>query len=101
MKNLSFEHLPQYCFSANRQFEKNECHMERTYKLSVLLLVRRGVLRFSENGVPIEVSAGEYYIQCAGLHQQGPVPSDSPNYYFIHFKGDFCKAGALPIRGKF
>ncbi len=101
MKNLSFEHLPQYCFSANRQFEKNECHMDRTYKLSVLLLVRRGVLRFSENGVPIEVSAGEYYIQCAGLHQQGPVPSDSPNYYFIHFKGDFCKAGALPIRGKF
>lgn len=101
MKNLSFETMPHYCFSANRQFEKNECHMERTYELSVLLLIRKGVPRFTENGVPIEVAAGEYYIQRAGLHQYGPTPSDSPNYFFIHFKGYFCKAGALPIRGKF
>lgn len=101
MDNLSFERIPQYCFSANRQFDAGECHMHRLYKLSVLLLMRKGVLRFTENGIPIELGEGEYYIQKAGLLQEGPVPSDSPNYYFIHFKGHFCKAGALPIRGKF
>jgi len=101
MEKLSFEKLPHYFFSANRQFEENECHMDRIYELSVLLLMRKGVLRFTENGVPVEVSAGEYYIQQAGMYQQGAVPSDSPNYYFIHFRGYFSKAGALPIRGKF
>lgn len=101
MKNLSFERMPQYCFSSNRQFKDGECHMERLYSLSVLLLIRKGILRFTENGVPVELAAGEYYIQQAGLYQQGPVPSDSPNYYFIHFRGTFCTAGALPIRGKF
>lgn len=101
MDNLSFERMPQYCFSANRQFEPGECHMQRLYKLSVLLLIRKGVLRFTEDGVPVEVGEGEYYIQKAGLMQEGPIPSDSPNYYFIHFKGHYCKAGALPIRGKF
>lgn len=101
MEKLSFEKLPHYFFSANRQFEENECHMDRIYELSVLVLIRKGVLRFSENGVPVEVSAGEYYIQRAGMYQQGLVPSDCPNYYFIHFKGFYSKAGALPISGKF
>lgn len=101
MEKLSFEQLPHYFFSANRQFEKNELHINRIYELSVLLLMRKGVLKFTENGVPVEVSAGEYYIQQAGMYQQGVVPSDSPNYYFIHFEGHFSKAGALPIRGKF
>jgi len=101
MKNLSFEKLPHYFFSANRQFEENECHMTRIYELSVLLLVRKGVLRFTENGVPTEVHAGEYYIQKPNTYHQGPIPSDTPNYYFIHFVGHYSRAGALPLRGKF
>lgn len=101
MKNLSFEKLPHYFFSANRQFEENECHMTRIYGLSVLLLVRKGVLRFTENDVPAEVGAGEYYIQKPNLYQRGPRPSDAPNYYFIHFMGHYSNGGALPVRGKF
>ena len=69
--------------------------------MSVLLLVRKGVLRFSENGVPIEVKAGEYYIQQPNLYQQGLTSSDEPNYFFVHFRGYYSKAGALPLRGKF
>ncbi len=101
MEKLSFEKLPHYFFSANRQFEENEYHMDRVYELSVLLLIRKGVLRFTENGVPVEVSAGEYYIQKAGIQQCGVAPSDAPNYYFIHFRGHYSKAGALPLKGKF
>lgn len=100
MKSLSFSKLPHYHFSANRQFEPGECHINRTYDLSVLLLVRKGILRFSENGVPVEVKAGEYYIQQPNLYQQGIIPSDEPNYFFVHFRGYYSKAGALPLKGK-
>lgn len=101
MEFLSFEKLPSYFFSANRQFEKNECHMNRIYELSVLLIVRKGILRFTENGAPIEVHAGEYYIQKPNIYQQGLTPSEMPNYYFIHFSGHYHKGGSLPIRGNF
>ena len=101
MKSLSFSKLPHYDFSANRQFEPGEYHINRIYELSVLLLVRKGTLRFSENGVPVEVKAGEYYIQQPNLYQQGLVPSDEPNYFFVHFRGNYSKAGALPLRGHF
>lgn len=101
MEALSFSKMPHYHFSANRQFEPGECHMNRIYGLSVLLIVRKGVLRFSENGVPIEVKGGEYYIQQPNLLQQGIVPSDEPNYFFVHFRGHYSVSGALPLRGRF
>lgn len=101
MELLSFVKLPHYHFSANRQFEKGECHINRIYELSVLLLVRKGVLRFYENGIPVEVKAGEYYIQKPNMYHQGIVPSDEPNYYFVHFKGYYSNGGALPLSGKF
>lgn len=101
MKSLSFSKLPHYDFSANRQFEPGECHINRIYELSVLLIVRKGILRFTENGVPVEVKAGEYYIQQPNMYHRGPVPSDEPNYFFVHFKGYYSKAGALPLRGQF
>ncbi len=101
MEKLSFEKMPHYIFSANRQFEKNEYHMNRIFNESVLILMRKGVLRFNENGVPVQLNAGEYYIQKAGLNQQGVTPSDSPNYFFIHFSGHFDERGVLPIKGTF
>ncbi len=101
MDELSFEKLPHYNFSSNRQFEKGEHHIERAYNYHVLILMRKGVLRFSENGVPVELHPGEYYIQKAGLYQQGLVASDEPNYFYIHFKGTFNKGAGLPLRGTF
>ena len=52
MEKLSFEKLPHYFFSANRQFEENEYHMDRVYELSVLLLIRKGVLRLPKTECP-------------------------------------------------
>lgn len=100
MEYLSFEKLPHYIFSANRQFSKGEKHMLRTFNESVLVLVRKGVLRFREAEIDVEVKEGEYYIQKAGLKQEGIEPSDEPNYFFIHFKGHFSHNG-LPLHGTF
>lgn len=101
MLRLSLQKLPHYVFSSNRQFNVDEKHICRIYDMSVLILMRKGVLRFSESGVPIELKKGEYYIQRPNLLQEGVVPSDQPNYYFIHFNGHYSEDGSLPIRGTF
>lgn len=98
---LSFKKLPTYVFSANRQFYPGEKHITRRYNKSVLLLVRSGVLNFEEDGRPVSLSSGEYYIQMPNLLQRGIVSSESPNYYFIHFDGYYSKGGSLPLRGTF
>lgn len=69
--------------------------------MSVLLLIRKGILRFNEDGKAIELKPGEYYIQQPFLFQEGIVASDQPNYYFIHFTGHYSEDGSLPLRGKF
>lgn len=101
MLKLSFDELPHYLFSDNRQFLPGERHIDRLCGEDVLLLVRKGVLRFHEDGVLVELHAGEYYIQRAGLYQQGLLPSDAPNYFFVHFHGVFKENGRLPLRGSF
>lgn len=62
--------------------------------------IGKGVLRFREAEIDVEVKEGEYYIQKAGLKQEGVEPSDEPNYFFIHFKGHFSHNG-LPLHGTF
>lgn len=98
---LSLDHLPLCTYSSFRYFEKHERHMTRVCSQDVLVMMLDGVLRFSENGVPVEVHAGEYYIQRHGLRQEGNMESDTPSYYFIHLEGHFSdKGNILPIRGK-
>ena len=88
-------------FSSFRYFEAGERHMARIFSQDVIVMVFDGVLRFCEDGVPVEVKAGEYYIQRHNKWQDGSVPSDKPSYYFIHFSGEFADSGnTLPIRGK-
>ena len=89
MLKLSFDELPHYIYSNNRQFFPGEYHMDRLFDEDVLILMRKGRLRFHEDGTLVKLNAGEYYIQRAGLYQQGLVPSDSPNYFFFHFHGIF------------
>ena len=50
MIGLNLDALPEYLFSSMRNFEKNECHVRRICSDDVLLLVFKGVLRFSEDG---------------------------------------------------
>lgn len=101
MLKLDFDSLPKYCFCGERQFLKNEKHVTRYSKESVLILMRKGTLRFSEDGKEIELKAGEYYIQRAGLKQVGFKESDLPNYFYVHFNGNFSKIGRLEPRGTF
>ena len=60
----------------------------------ILLIMLDGVLRFTEDGVPVEPVGGEYYIQRKGLLQDGPEASDRPSYFYVHFTDGEC----LPIR---
>lgn len=89
-----------YMQSSFRCFYENEHHVTRRCNYSVIVLVYKGILRFNENGVDIELHPGEYYIQIEGLPQSGPLPSSSPHYFYIHFKADYCDTSGLPIRGK-
>jgi len=99
---LSLKTLPHWQYSSFRYFEKHERHLTRTYPLDVLVMVFDGVLRFSEDGVPVEVYPGEYYIQRHGLKQEGLYESDSPKYFFIQWWGhEFTEdKDGLPLRGK-
>lgn len=101
MFGLSFDQLPHYIYSNHRQFLAGEHHMERTFDEDVLILMRKGVLRFSEDGAPVELHAGQYYLQQKGKCQSGPLESDAPNYFFIHFRGTFKEGARLPLRGTF
>ena len=86
-----------YITSSYRHFSAGERHISRVARYSVLLLVYDGILRFGEEGEQIEVKSGEYYIQRAGLRQDGLVPSDSPRYYYVHFDGDFSEEEAFEL----
>ena len=101
-EKLSLDKLPLWQYSSFRYFEKHERHVTRTYALDVLVMVFEGVLRFTENGIPIEVRPGEYYIQRHGLLQEGACESDSPKYFFIQWWGhEFTDSkDGLPLRGK-
>lgn len=101
MLKLSFNKLPHYIYSNHRQFHAHEHHIDRLFNEDVLIVMRKGILRFSEDDQPVELHANEYYIQRAGLKQTGLKESDKPNYFFIHFKGTYERNGALPLRGTF
>lgn len=100
---LSMEHPPTWMDCSFRYFEKHERHMSRKcVYMCVLIMVFEGELRFTEDGVPVTVGAGEYYIQRYGRQQEGTEESNSPKYFFIHFKDtEFSDTdSALPIAGK-
>lgn len=96
---LSSQSLPRFLFSHDRVFQPGEKHVNRICPEDVLLLMFSGVLRFVENGVPVEVRGGEYYIQKRGLLQQGAAPSDRPVYYYVHFLGEWKEESGIRKRG--
>lgn len=100
---ISMQSLPTYRMSAFRKFLPGERHITRVESSDILLLMLDGVLRFTEDGVPLELTKGEYYVQQRGLLQDGPVASDCPSYFYLHF-GDCVwseEAPSLPRRGSF
>lgn len=98
---LSDTALQSFKSCALRRFDKCEHHVTRRFKYSVLILMLSGKLCFTEEGQDIELTGNEYYIQRQGLYQEGRMPSDAPEYFYIHFDGAFSKGGGLPLRGNF
>ena len=95
-KPIAFKH------SSLRYFSEGECHITRIGEDNVLVMIFKGILRFSEDGVEYEIHPGEYHIQKVGSYQTGDIPSDSPEYLYVHFDcewGDSDKT--LPKQGIF
>lgn len=102
MAGIDLNQPLRFCHASLRYFAPGESHVTRICEEDVLLLVFEGVLRFTEDGAPYEISAGEYFIQKQNT-RQGPFgPSDSPKYLYVHFEGQWAEEGELlPRRGKF
>lgn len=97
---LDLNVLPSYRISAWKNFREDETHISRTISEDVLILMTGGVLRFLEEGLPVRLTAGEYYIQRRGLSQAGDGVCPGAQYYYIHFHGVYAAdADALPLRG--
>lgn len=91
-----------YIHASLRFFNEGECHVSRFCRDDVLLLVYEGILRFTENGRPYEIHAGEYFIQQHDGFQEGPVPSGTPKYLYVHFSADWAEGeNVLPKSGVF
>ena len=103
MQGIDLNKPIRYKTASLRFFKEGEHHISRRCPEDVLLLVYDGVLRFSEDGMPYEISAGQYYIQKRELKQTGELPSDVPKYLYVHFLADtWTEGGAvLPRSGTF
>lgn len=102
LSGLSMQSIPTCRLAAFRQFLPGERHITRAGDAcDILLIMLNGVLRFTENGVPVELSGGEYYIQRKGLFQDGPEVSDCPSYFYVHFSDGVWAEDVptLPMRG--
>ena len=90
--------------AATRVFQEGEVHVTRVYSYSVLILMLEGELRFLEDGREVTLQAGEYYIQRAGLLQEGlPLGRKLPTYFYVEFSGgDYQETGeGLALSGSF
>lgn len=88
-----------YRHASFRFFNENEHYIKRFCNDDVILLVFSGVLRFTENGIPYEVTAGHYHIQKHATEQDGPLPSDAPKYLYIHCHLNSTDGNGLPYAG--
>lgn len=101
-KGLSLQSVPSYRLSAYRRFLPEERHITRVEWSDVLIIMLNGELRFTENGSPVVLRRGEYYIQQKGLKQDGPEESSGPYYFYVHFSnGSWTdETPVLPRRGR-
>jgi len=102
MIGLDLNQPVRYLHASLRYFEPKESHVTRFCADDVLLMVFEGTLHFTEDGVPHDVAAGEYFIQKKESRQSALRPSDSPKYFYVHFLGAWEEEGdVLPRRGTF
>ena len=100
---LDLNYIPRYINSSIKRFAPDERHVSRYNRQNILLLVFEGELCFEEDGEPITLCRGEYYVQTIGRWQTGEFPSREPIYCFINFSGQFTDRAerSIAIRGSF
>lgn len=99
-ENLDLTQVPLCFIVGYKQFKPHEKHVNRKHLNDVLIILVSGTLRFTEDGIPVELHAGEYYIQYRQHQQRGELESDAC-YYYVEFLGrrtDHQK-NVLPRRG--
>jgi len=111
MKRVSFtiHALPAFSECSFRYFYENEKHINRVFNYYVLIFMLKRELYFHEDGEPVALSEGEWYMQVPGLVQEGLRGCPSPEYFYIHFSvhadaaqsADIAKRFHIPIRGTF
>ena len=88
-----------------KRFNINEYHCARYSKHFVLIFMMHNQLTFEEDGIPVTLRAGEWYIQRKGMRQSASAPSPAAEYLYIHFSGELAadkyRSLALPIRGEY
>jgi AraC-like DNA-binding protein len=92
---------PAYLETGRKVFMEGEKHVTRVCRYDVLILMEAGRLYFSEDGEPVELGAGEYYIQRRERHQLGVLPSSDARYHYIHFVGEYSEGEGLALSGVF
>lgn len=92
--------------AGRKQCAAEEKHAARRGRESTLILMEKGVLHLLENGSPVNLKSGEYYIQKKGSLQE-MLPSqeneEPARYIFIHFLGGTYteKGMGIPLRGSY
>ena len=86
MSGIDLDKEIKFQTASMRYFKKGEKHVTRFCESDVLIIMFKGILRFSENNAEFEVHPGEYYIQKAESFQSASKESDEPEYFYIHFK---------------
>lgn len=94
-----------------KRFQSNEYHITRIYNYSVLIVMMEGILQFYEDGILHTLYPGDYYIQRAGLLQEGmniraPIPcrrSSRLSTFIWSFAGRNIRRrlAGFPFRGAF
>lgn len=100
---LNLNPIPSFNACRTVVFGKNKQYITRTYyRISVLIFVLDGELRFREDGKEIAISKGEYYIQRDGLFQEGLPNVEPPTFFYVEFMGTYSDSFfGIPIRGTF
>ncbi len=84
---------PRFITGSDRQFAPGESHVDRVCDYWVLILMLGGTLHFAEDGMPVDLAAGEWYFQRPGRRQTGDGPSGAPHYYYLHFLAEETEPG--------
>src|SRR5574344_1083743 len=76
-------------------------HVERTASFNVLILVTKGVLYVTEDGIDYEVGPGELLFLKSGVHCYGKKNmKPGLSWYYVHFLLPECKAPRLVLPKK-